>query len=118
MKNNEIWIFEIVFAVVLVVLGLTETKVLFLKGSRAMTIVLGIAGMLLCTLSIGKFIAKAPAHPLTILGYIVGVIALLSFTTQLFKLNIPLLNNPNTALIVLAIAIIIKGFIARFEHIL
>ncbi len=118
MKKPEIWIFEIVLSIVFVVLGLTNTKVLFLQGPRAMTIALGVAGMLLCTLSIGKFISAAPAHPLTILGYIFGAIALLAFIAQLFNLDIPLLKEPKTALVILAVAIIAKGLIARFEHLL
>ena len=61
MSNTEILIFEVVLSAVIVVLGLTNKKVLFLQGPRAMTIVLGIMGMLLCTISIGKFISAAPA---------------------------------------------------------
>ncbi|MFZ0445015.1 MAG: hypothetical protein WAM95_10375 [Bacillus sp. (in: firmicutes)] len=72
MKNPEIWFFEIVLTILLVVLGLTDTKVLFLQGARAMIIILGIAGMVLCTLSIGKFISVASANALTILKYIFG----------------------------------------------
>jgi hypothetical protein len=32
--------------------------------------------------TIGKFISNAPAHPLTIMGYIFGTIALLTTATQ------------------------------------
>lgn len=78
-----------------------------------MTIVLGIMGMLLCTISIGKFISTAPAHPLTILGYVVGVVALTAFVTQVFKIGIPVLENPKKALVILAVALVLKGFIAR-----
>ena len=118
MKKPEIWIFEIVLVIVLVALGISNKKILFIIGPRSMVIFMGIIGMLLCTLSVGKFISKAPAHPLTILGYIFGAVALLAFITQLFRINIPYLNDPKIALIVLGVAIIIKGFIANFEHIL
>lgn len=113
MKNIEILIMEVILAAVFVTLGLTNMKVLFLQGPRVMTIVLGIMGMLLCTISIGKFISTAPAHPLTILGYAVGVVALTAFVTQVFKIGIPVLENPKKALVILAVALVLKGFIAR-----
>ena len=118
MSNTEILIFEVVLSAVIVVLGLTNKKVLFLQGPRAMTIVLGIMGMLLCTISIGKFISAAPAHPLTILGYIFGCVALIAFITQVFKLEIPVLKDPDKALVVLVVALVMKGLIARFRPLL
>ncbi|NLM20018.1 MAG: hypothetical protein GX217_08405 [Clostridiaceae bacterium] len=118
MSNIEILIFEVVLCAVIVVLGLTDKKVLFLQGPRAMTIVLGIMGMLLCTISIGKFISAAPGHPLTILGYIFGVVALTAFITQVFKLEIPVLRDPAKALVILAVALVLKGLIARFQPML
>ncbi|HHT24315.1 MAG TPA: hypothetical protein GXZ76_02195 [Clostridiaceae bacterium] len=118
MSNIEILIFEVILSVVIVVLGLTNTKVLFIQGPRAMTIVLGIMGMLLCTISIGKFISAAPGHPLTILGYIFGCVALIAFITQIFKLEIPVLKDPAKALVILAVALAVKGLIARFQPLL
>jgi hypothetical protein len=118
MKNIEILIMEVILAAVFVTLGITNTKVLFLQGPRMMTIVLGIMGMLLCTISIGKFISTAPAHPLTILGYVVGVMALTAFVTQVFKIGIPVLEDPEKALVILAVAMVLKGLIARFQLLL
>ena len=118
MKNIEILIMEVILSAVFVALGLTNTKVLFLQGPRTMTIVLGIMGMLLCTMSIGKFISAAPAHPLTILGYILGAVALTAFVTQVFKIGIPVLEDPEKALVILAVALVLKGFIARFQPLL
>ncbi|NMA17258.1 MAG: hypothetical protein GX939_00605 [Clostridiaceae bacterium] len=118
MKNIEILIMEVILSAVFVALGLTNTKVLFLQGPRTMTIVLGIMGMLLCTMSIGKFISAAPAHPLTILGYILGAVALTTFVTQVFKIGIPVLEDPEKALVILAVAMVLKGLIARFQPLL
>lgn len=118
MNNIEILIFEVILSTVIVILGLTNTKVIFLQGPRTMTIVLGIMGMLLCTVSIGKLISTAPAHPLTIMGYIFGVVALTAFITQVFKLDIPVLKDPTYALVILAVALIVKGLIARFQPML
>ncbi|NLZ70630.1 MAG: hypothetical protein GX907_04780 [Clostridiaceae bacterium] len=117
-KEIPILIFGIILSAVIVILGLINTKVLFLQGPRDMTIVLGIMGMLLCTFSIGKFISAAPAHPLTILGYILGIVALLALITQIFKLAIPVLEDPKNALIILAVALVLKGLIGRFQPLL
>ncbi len=118
MKNSSILVFEIAIITILVFIGLSGKRILFIQGARSATIVLGIIGMLLCTLSVGKFIASAPAHPLSILGYIFGIIAILAFMVQLFKWNVPKLDNPQTALITLAIAMLVKSVIARFGHLI
>jgi hypothetical protein len=115
MSNIEILIMEVIISAVLVALGLTNTKVLFLQGPRTMTIILGIMGMLLCTNSIGKFISASPAHYLTIFGYILGAVAMTAFFTQVFKINIPVLEDPEKALVILAFALVLKGLIARFS---
>lgn len=36
-------------------------------------------------ISVGKFVTAAPAHPLTILGYLFGSVALLAFLAQIFR---------------------------------
>jgi len=116
MKDISILIFEIIIAIGMAVIGLSGWKVFFIQGARSATIVLGILGMLLCTLSVGKFIASVPAHPLSILGYIIGIIAMLTFLTQVFKWNVPIISNSQMALIVMAVAIIAKSVIARFAY--
>lgn len=89
-----------------------------IQGPRPAAIILGIIGLLLCTISVGKFISAAPANPLSIIGYIVGTIAMLVFLTQLFRWNLPIIGEPRTALIILAAAIIIKSVTARFGYLL
>jgi len=64
--------------------------------------------------AIGKFISNAPAHPLTITGYISGAIALLTTVAQIFKWNIPIIYDPKIALFVVAGCIVIKSIIGRF----
>lgn len=118
MSDKAILFFEMILSGVFVALGLKDVKILFLQGPRHMTIVLGIMGMLLCTNSIGKFISAAPVHALSISGYIIGGFALITFSAQLFKLKIPVVENPKTALVLLAAALILKGFIARFRPLL
>lgn len=91
---------------------------LFLAGPRAAAITLGIIGLLLCMLGAGKFISAAPAHPLSILGYLLGTVAAIAVLSQIFKWELPWVGDPRTALIVLAVCMIAKSFIARFYYLL
>mgnify|MGYP000901784515 CR=1 FL=1 len=118
MRNIQILIFEIVIVGLMVWFGFSEHKILFLQGPRSATISLGIIGMLLCTLSVGKFVSAAPAHPLTILGYLFGTIAMLTFLSQVFRWKLPFIGDAHTALIILAVCMIAKSTIARFSYLL
>lgn len=118
MKNIQVLIFEIVVVSLMVWFGFSGCKILFLQGPRSATISLGIIGMLLCTLSVGKFISAAPAHPLTILGYIFGIVAMIAFLSQIFRWNLPFIGDARTALIILAVCMIAKSTIARFSYLL
>ena len=102
MKNVSVLILEIVITVSITTFGLSGVKVL------------GIVGMLLCTVSVGKFISSDPISLQSLIGYIFGTASLLSFITQLFKWNLPYISNPTVALLVLAVSILIKSVVARF----
>lgn len=118
MKNISLLVFEIVITGLITVFGLSQHKFLGIQGPRSAVIILGVAGMLMCAISVGKFISAAPASPLSILGYILGTIAMLTFLTQVFKWKLPVIGEPRTALIILAAAITIKSIVARFEFLL
>lgn len=98
--------------------GLSGHTLFSITSSRDAVIYLGIFGMLLCTVSIIRFVSTAPGHPMTIVGYILGTIALGAFAVQLFKWNVPLLENPKTALLVISGAMLVKFVIARFSFLL
>jgi hypothetical protein len=111
--NIGILVFEVVVTGLVVWAGLCKKRILFIDGPRSAAITLGIVGLLLCVISVGKFVSAAPAHPLTIVGYVLGVVALLAFLTQIFSWGIPFLSDPRVALFVLAGCIVVKGVIAR-----
>jgi hypothetical protein len=100
--------------------GLSGKQILFINGPRTAVITLGVIGfaMRMIMPSIGKFISNAPAHPLTIMGYGFGAIALLAITVQIFKWNIPIINDPKNALFVVAGCIVIKSVIGRFASLI
>ncbi|MCC0673112.1 hypothetical protein IC216_14045 [Clostridioides sp. ES-S-0145-01] len=116
MKGIGILIAEWFITGLIVYAGLSGKQILFINGSRSAVIILGVIGFAICMImpTIGKLISSSPAHPLTIMGYIFGTIALLTTMTQIFKWNIPIIYDPKTALFVVAGCIVIKSIIARF----
>lgn len=120
MKGIGILAVEWFITALIVYAGRSGKDILFINGPRTAVITLGIIGFAMCIImpTIGKFIGNAPAHPLTIMGYIFGTIALLATTTQIFKWKIPILYDPQTALFVVAGCIVIKSIIGRFTSLI
>lgn len=113
MKNIGILILDFVITGLLLWAGLSGKKFFFIDGARAAVITLGIIGFLFCMTNNGKFIQTAPAHPLTIAGYILGLIGMLVIIAQVFQWQVPILSNPKTALYIIASCIAVKAIIAR-----
>ncbi len=113
--GNSIWITILVAAVtgLIVWAGISGRQVLFIDSPRAAVITLGAIGMAFCAISVGKFINGNPVHFLTILGYLLGVIALLIFLTQIFRWNLPIIYDAKTALFILAGITVLKSIIGR-----
>lgn len=116
MKGIGILAAEWLITGLVVCLGLSGKQILFIGGPRSAAITLGAIGFAMCMVmpTIGRFITNAPSHPLTIMGYIFGVVALLSTVTQILKWNIPILYDPKAALFIIAGCIVIKSIIGRF----
>lgn len=116
MKEIGVLVTEWFITGLIVYAGLCRKQILFINGARTAVITLGSIGFLMCMImpTIGKFISNAPAHPLTIMGYIFGTIALLTTAAQIFKWKIPCIYNPEIALFVVAGCIVIKSLIGRF----
>jgi intracellular septation protein A len=118
MKEIGILASEWAITCLLVCAGLSGKQILFINGPRSAAIALGAIGFAMCMImpTIGKFIGNAPAHPLTIMGYIFGTVALLTTAVQIFKWNVPIIYDPKTALFVITGCIVIKSIIGRFAH--
>ncbi|MGM0241150.1 MULTISPECIES: hypothetical protein [Enterococcus] len=116
MKGIGILIVEWIITGLIVYAGLSNKQILFINGPRTAVITLGIIGFAMCMImpTIGKFISNAPMHPLTIVGYIFGVIPLVITVVQMFKWNIPIIYDSKTALFIVAGCIILKSIIGRF----
>lgn len=118
MKNFPILIFEVILIALFTAAGFSGHKFFFLQGTRSAAITLGIVGMLLCTISVGRFISAAPAHPLSILGYLFGTISMIAFLSQVFRWHIPFFGKGDAALILIAVSMLMNSIIARFGSIL
>ncbi|HBG5342987.1 TPA: hypothetical protein KQG29_000318 [Clostridioides difficile] len=116
MKIIGILATEWFITILIVYAGLSGKQILFIDGPRLAVITLGAIGFAMCMImpTIGKFISNVPTHPFTIMGYIFGIIALLTTATQIFKWKIPIFYDPKIALFVVAGCIIIKSIIGRF----
>lgn len=115
MKNTSLFAVEVIISVALVWLGLSRRKFLWIHSPRSAAVTLFVIGFVLCMASIGKFISADWRHPLTISGYILGVILLLSMIAQVFHLKLPIVGNAETALVIIGVCIVLKGLIARFH---
>ncbi len=120
MKGIGILAAEWAITGMIVYAGLCGRKLFFIDGPRSAVITLGLIGFALCMVmpTIGNFISNAPTHPLTIMGYIFGVMALFTTAVQLFNWQIPLIQDPKIALFVIAGCIVIKSIIGRFSFLL
>lgn len=118
MKTLLILVLELGLTALIVFAGVSGKGIPFINSPRAAAIILGVMGFFFCMISVGKFIEGAPAHPLTIAGYVLGAVAMLVIITQVFQWRLPVLGNPKTALYLIAICIAIKAVIGRFASLI
>jgi hypothetical protein len=114
MGNLLIFIVEISVTAWLVWVGSSGHKFWLVDSPRSAVITLGVIGFFLCMLSVGKFIQRDPASPLSILGYLFGAAALLTLLVQIFRWPFPVLSNPQLALYVMGASMVVKALIGRF----
>ncbi len=116
-KVLPLYILSGLVALVAIYVGLTRHALWFIKDVRTAVIVLFFAGFVMCsTGAIITFVSKAPFHPLTILGYLFGALALFAGLTQLFRWQVPFLHDSNIALIVITVSMVVKIVIGRLAH--
>jgi hypothetical protein len=78
-------------------------KIPFIQGDRSALAALFVIGLAVCGLSIGRISAIGQwAHPLTIIGYLLGVLGLLFAGAGYFGFRFVFVDNPRTAMIALA----------------
>jgi len=117
-KTLPIYLISGIIGLISLYAGLTGQKILFVNNPRTALITLAIVGFMMCsTGALAPFITNAPAHPLSLLGYTLGIIAMIIALNQIFNWGIPYISDPKNGLIVLSVLIVVKIVIARFGFI-
>lgn len=108
---------EIILSVILVWFGLFDIDFLWVTSARSAAITLGVVGAVFCAANSYKFLTTVPGHPISILGTIIGIVALIGLFVQIFNWqNFPILGNPKVTLVILGIGIIAKGVMGRMQE--
>ena len=119
LRNLPVYIISGIIGLVSFYAGFTGKRILFVSGPRSAVIVLVIIGIIMCSsASMGIFISKAPAHPLTIIGYILGSLALFTGVVQIFRLKVHFFSDPKNALFFIVAVIVVKFIIARLSFLI
>ncbi|WKZ37409.1 MAG: hypothetical protein QY332_05630 [Anaerolineales bacterium] len=101
-------------------IGVTGKKIPLLSNVRADIILLVIIGMTICSQGgIGRVAATGEwAHPLSILGYLLGGLILLVTLAVFVGWKLPFIENDQQALLAIAILASIKGVNAVAHYLL
>jgi hypothetical protein len=105
----SIFVLALLFAMV-VFIGVTGKKVLFLSNVRLDIVLLAVIGMAICTQGgIGRIAATGQwAHPQAILGYILGGLILLITLAAFAGWKLPYIQTEQQALIAVALLACLK----------
>lgn len=116
--TNLIAIGLAILAGVLVFAVLTGRKIPLIEGDRTALIVLFVIGFVMCSFGIGRVSATGQwAHPLSIIGYLLGALIMLFAAAGIFGFRFLFVNDPRSAIIVVAILMAAK-VVLTFVHML
>ena len=101
-------------------IGVTDKRIPFLSNARLDIILLVVIGMAICSqCGIGRIAAtKQWSHPLSIVGYILGVLILLITLAVFFDWKLPFIQTGQQALIAITILVCLKMVNAATHHLL
>lgn len=113
---NPVSIGLAIVAALLVIGVLNGRKIPLISGDRAALGVLFIIGFVMCSFGIKK-VADAGlwAHPLSIIGYILGALILIYTAAGFFNFRLPLVSSTRESFIVVA-ALIVGKFVLGMIH--
>lgn len=119
MQGKAIVMAEVIISVVLVWMGLAGIHVLWIDSARSAAITLGVIGAVFCAANSYKFLINRPGHPISIVGSVIGVVAVIGLLVQVFDWRgFPILGNSKITLVILGLGIITKGVMGRFQGVL
>ena len=99
-------------------IGVTDKRIPFLSNARLDIILLVVIGMAICSqCGIGRIAAtKQWSHPLSIVGYILGVLILLITLAVFVGWELPFIQTGQQALIAITILVCLKMVNAAVHH--
>jgi hypothetical protein len=113
-RNNGLSALLGILAALLVVGALTHANAAIGIGDRLAFFALVVIGMTMCSLSgITQAVAHGWWHPLSIVGYVVGTLALLLAAAVWFNVPLPMITTERDALIALTVVLLVKLGVAR-----
>ena len=112
MSRRVSYIFEIVIALFIYWIGVSNIPFLFVNGTRSAAITLGIIGLLFYVTNTMGYILSNPLHPIALLGSLFAIIGTVLLVIQIFGFQFWILGNSVFARTYFALAMIVKAVVA------
>ena len=111
--NLVISIGLVVLAAVLAFRALTGMKIPLITSDRTALLAIFLIGFAMCGLGISRISATGQwSHPLTIIGYVLGLLAMLFAAAGYFGSHFAFVHDPRGAMIAVLAVIMLKLFLA------
>ncbi len=107
-------ILEIIVALAVFWIGVTNMDVLFIHGTRSAAITLGVLGLIFYLTNTMGYVLRDPMHPIALLGSIFAIVGIVLLIFQIFGLQFWVLGNSVLALTYFALAMIAKAVVGLF----
>lgn len=114
MSRRVTYILEIIVALGIYWIGISNMNVLFITGTRSAAITLGIVGLLFYVTNTMGYVMRNPAHPVALMGSIFAIVGVILLVMQIFRFQFWILGNPVLALTYFALAMIAKAVVGLF----
>lgn len=114
MSRRVSYILEIIIAIAIFWVGISNASFLFITGTRSAAITLGIIGLLFYAMNTMGYVLRNPMHPISLMGSVLAIIGAILLVMQIFGLNLWILGNPVFALTYFALAMIVKAVVGMF----
>ena len=99
---------------VFILANLLEWPLPLVGNDRLTLVVIGIAGMALCSQGIGRIAANNHwLHPIGLLGMLIGLVTLIVWVGRLGKLNLPFITSDSRAILAMGALMSCKWILAR-----
>lgn len=114
MSRRVSYIFEIIIALAIYWIGISNINLLFINGTRSAAITLGIIGLLFYVTNTMGYVLRNPLHPIALMGSLFAIVGTVLLVIQIFGFQFWILGNPVFALTYFALAMIVKAVVGMF----